>query len=995
MGRILMAVCLLAVVGRAEGETQPVMVFDTGGHTNKVVGAFFLKGDKQIVTASSDNTVRVWDIATAKTEHMYRLPIDGKYDGTVQVAAISTDRRFLAVGGNNPFDENPYATIIVYVIDLVEGKIAHTLVKDAPYLRSLSFSPDGQYLAAASCTRGAWFWNLDTRQVTRLTEDRCCNFVKFHPEKFIVVVDGVRRDDQTYATFETYYVPSAKLAAQAQSGKRSTTDAGASNAIWVGNDRLVSGHIGMSLSFWDHAGANYVNVKLPITVPAKVKDDIYPTEVVRSPDGRKLLVAGPADITPNVMLIDTATNKQLAEMTEHLFDVHVADFSSDSSLVVTAGYKTEIYVWQAETGKVVARLRGPGGGFSAGGWSRRGTAFGFGRSMYDSEDPKAALPIEWAFDLPTLTLGLATGENFIRTPRIESPSLRLDRGIAESLRNAFRKSRPIQHPAAGSNPPVNAKPDSQLSGLNDEDILKSFRPAVQLLSDDRAIVVYGGNRMYLCELSTGQIKQMFYGLASTLSDLVASPDGRWILTSSYDQTLRVWRVDAEVPVLSVFVADKEWVAWTPEGYYACSPGGERMAGWQPVGTPGSFGTYNAAVQFNTHFYRPDVIKRTLTEGSAGRAAKKIAEETVAPVPPEFRRAQPPSVSIISPKALTKFSDDTFEVEVLAKPVGDNPITELRLQVNGRSYEGAGRRGTRTYVDPRREEVREKFVIELKPGEYLLKGLAETAGKSQGESTPVKVEVLGLEARKPRLFGVGVGVGTYADRADTASLPHGGRDATALLKTLEAHGKNLFSGVQTKILTDDQATRKNMLEALKWMGKQMTDRDVGVFFFSGHADKDEQELLYLCCHDTRRADLIDAGIPASQVKEHLAKTKGTIILVLDACYAGAIDDAVTKDAGDSVNDRMARQFATTASGLIVLCSCRGKEQSLQDATDGGYFTHALIQGLKGKAKAVDGVVHLPQLFTYADEVVRARSKNRQTPYYRANTGTLPAVALSRP
>src|SRR5262249_16838800 len=62
-----------------------------------------------------------------------------------------------------------------------------------------------------------------------------------------------------------------------------------------------------------------------------------------------------------------------------------------------------------------------------------------------------------------------------------------------------------------------------------------------------------------------------------------APDGRYFVAGASDQTIHVWAPDRAEPVLSIFVAGREWIAWTPEGYYDCSTNGERLIGWQVNG----------------------------------------------------------------------------------------------------------------------------------------------------------------------------------------------------------------------------------------------------------------------------------------------------------------------------------------------------------------------------------------------------------------------------
>ncbi len=105
-----------------------------------------------------------------------------------------------------------------------------------------------------------------------------------------------------------------------------------------------------------------------------------------------------------------------------------------------------------------------------------------------------------------------------------------------------------------------------------------------------------------------------------------SPDGRFLLSASDDQTVRIWVPDRDEPLLSLFFAGDDWIAWTPEGYYAASPGGENLMGWQVSNGPEQVGTFVPASQFRKSLYRPDVIKlasqdrqRRLGPGAAQRA----------------------------------------------------------------------------------------------------------------------------------------------------------------------------------------------------------------------------------------------------------------------------------------------------------------------------------------------------------------------------------------
>ena len=94
--------------------------------------------------------------------------------------------------------------------------------------------------------------------------------------------------------------------------------------------------------------------------------------------------------------------------------------------------------------------------------------------------------------------------------------------------------------------------------------------------------------------------------------------------AKHSRSLRVWSPDRDEPLLSLFVAGDDWIAWTPEGYYACSPGGESLMGWHVPNGKEAMGSYYAASSFHKRFYRPDVIKLLLKTGSTERAWKSSA-----------------------------------------------------------------------------------------------------------------------------------------------------------------------------------------------------------------------------------------------------------------------------------------------------------------------------------------------------------------------------------
>jgi hypothetical protein len=185
---------------------------------------------------------------------------------------------------------------------------------------------------------------------------------------------------------------------------------------------------------------------------------------------------------------------------------------------------------------------------------------------------------------------------------------------------------------------------------------------------------------------------------------------------------------------------------------------------------------------------------------------------------------------------------------------------------------------------------------------------------------------------PRVWGVFAGITDYP--AGTNDLPECANDAVKLVEALTDRG--LLTQDRRVLLTDGQATRQNIREAIQRIGAQAGPQDVFVFFYSGHGgrtrggSRDPRELdgmdEYLYVYDGQFMDdemgtLFD-GIHAR-----------TSILALDSCYAGGF----AKD-------------VITRPGRIGLFSSEEDVTSsvAQNFRAGGYLSYFLRLGMGGEA-----------------------------------------------
>src|SRR5205807_9399885 len=121
-----------------------------------------------------------------------------------------------------------------------------------------------------------------------------------------------------------------------------------------------------------------------------------------------------------------------------------------------------------------------------------------------------------------------------------------------------------------------------------------------------------------------------------------------------------------------------------------------------------------------------------------------------------------------------------------------------------------------------------------------------------------------------------------------------------------------------------------------------------------------------------------GLAADHLKHTLAGMPGRVVVLLDACHAGAATGERRRAATAGALDDLVRDLVSDDYGVIVMCAAMGRESALENAAGGhGYFTQALVEGLSGKADFnKDGIVHLNELDLYVTERVKELANGRQ-------------------
>jgi hypothetical protein len=632
--------------------------------------------------------------------------------------------------------------------------------------------------------------------------------------------------------------------------------------------------------------------------------------------------------------------------------------------VATSGYLgEELFIWNVDDGTVVRRLGAHSQAVWSVGWSPDGKSIAWGNA--GKRDLKGQHhPLKHTFLARDLEVGEARTEAFLQAREKAGP-LSLQFGKSLNRIVVTKEREPVA-----------------------EVILKQRAQCFTLFPKEPIVAAGTMYGLFSFDALTGKQLRSFQGHTGDLHAVAPSPDGRFLLSGSSDHTLRIWALDQEEPLVSFFFARDDWIAWTPQGYYAASPGGERLMGWQINNGPDKMATFYPAAQFRKSLYRPDVIKRLLEAGSVAKALELADKERgKATTLVNVTDVLPPLVVLTSPdQVATTATEPQITVRALARSSSQHPVVAMRLLLDGRPY--TEKDGLRKVTSPKIGEVRESWTIQLAPGKHTLAVQAESSvSKAVSESVEVTFDASRgikrvddpktIEPKDlPCLYVLAIGISEYPGNL---KLNYAAKDASVLGKTFASASKAVYQKVEVKTITDKNATRRNILQGLSWLKKQMTQRDVAIITFAGHGDKDTDGKFYLLPVDVDTEDLLSSAVPSDLFKGALQSIPGKVIVLLDACHSGAVGGDTRKRSGGNLTDDLRRDLVTDDYGVVVMCSSTGKEVSLESAkVEHGFFTLALVEGLSGKAANKVGIVYLNELDVYVTNRVKELSNGRQHP-----------------
>jgi WD40 repeat protein len=907
-------------LSRDQPPTEPILRIEAETHGAMIRRIGVDPACRLMLTGSDDRTARLWGLPEGRSGQpqllrVFRVPIGQGNQGKVFAVALSPE--YAAVGGRDNG---------VYLFELTTGKLTHRLGEFDDTIFHLTFSADGKYLAAT----------LGGGSGTRVWETTSWRLVG---------------SDTDYGGADSY------------------------GAAFDAADRLYT-------VAWDGFLRRYGR-DFKLEAKSKTLGGQLPYSVAIHPKGDRVAVG----------FYENAVDVYSTMDLKRLFAANLSGTGKGNFYVAVS--------WSADG----QRLYAGGGNLTDGGgpvriWDREGR--GKERDVMLAADTIMQLTpcrdtIAIGTQDPAFGLFTANGEKTVWREGAK-PDMRGKRDASFTVSDDGSKirfglgqfdDRPVLFDLVADrlsdqSPPVTGLAPPDTATLKITDWLHNLSPkldgvALQLDPHEisRAVAIApGADRFVLgTEWSLRAFgkdgKQLWRRPTPEITWGVNIPrGGKYVVAAYGDGTIRWHRLSDGVEVLALFVnaKTKEWVLWTPQGYYASSVDGDQMVGWHLNKGWEQAGEFVTAARLKKHLYRPDIIKRAFELADAGAAVREAGlsgfklADLASHAPPEFR--------IIDPN--DKIHTDRSPVAVkLELSETNDPITGFDIKVNGRQVTP---RDVRDIDRPTKDTETRTLNIPMQKGENHVQVVARNGVGETVQDLLVYLDHEGVLDKKGKLFLVAIGVDKYPKLGSRYSLRYAGADARLMVDTLTNKAGPLHTGVVSKLLISDgdtSPTKANIEDALA-LFRDAGPEDTVILFIASHGANDGADYLMI----PEDAERNDAGrwrpssvVSWSVLQKALQDAQGSRIMFVDTCHsAGAYSSRLVKDAADQ---------------NIVVFSATDKDTDAQETSELGHgvFTYALSEGINGAADfGKKGIVNVLSLGAYVSDEVKRMTNDEQEPVF---------------
>ncbi|MCA9047541.1 MAG: hypothetical protein KDA89_02365 [Planctomycetaceae bacterium] len=483
--------------------------------------------------------------------------------------------------------------------------------------------------------------------------------------------------------------------------------------------------------------------------------------------------------------------------------------------------------------------------------------------------------------------------------------------------------------------------------------------------------------------------------------------------------------------LMTLVVDKtrEWVVFTPEGYYNASAAeGHRLFGWQFNRGRDQTPQFEPAAALQKVFERPSIIRDVLRFGNVADAVAAAG----LPIPDDFQTALAghldslPQIRITSPADNSTVPGNqpyTLQADVRFPPGTDPDRFELRADSGGRTLTGETRvvrNGVATvqWQVPPLDDLNRVRVSAVERNGSLLQSLATDRLVTIRSQKP-------QQTSQPHLYIIAAASEDYEHEPKLASAID---DAEGVYDSLKNHHDadkefayrrfSDLSVIRSNAEVKREQVQADVARVMKEVERRKNPEDLILMYVTGHgvvhgATTDNPGTFYYLpphVNHNNVEQLQQEALDWTALTDQVNRAACHVVWAIDACHSGAAAEAAKS---------MARLSSGTGRRDVLLSTSEAGELALEnqyarvrdtDAEEGhGWFSAAFMETLvdndfleevsekSGKLRA-DGVLTTEEIGEYIAARVRDATGNNQRPVYTpkliAPSSGLPINLLQR-
>ena len=343
------------------------LLYTLEGHTDTVTSVALSEDGKRAVSASGDETLKIWDMETGEEIRTLKghtawvtsvaLSVDGKRavsasnDSTLKIWDMETGEEIrtleghtldvtsvaLSVDGKRAVSASQDNTLKIW--DMKTGREIRTLKGHTAWVNSVALSEDGKRAVSASQDNTLKIWDMETGEEIRTLQrhtDRVNSVVLSNDGKRAVSASG----DKTLKIWDMETGEEIRTL-------KGHTDQVTSVALSEDGKRAVSASWDRTLKIWDMEAGEEIR-----TLEGHTSEV---TSVALSNDGKR---AVSASYDSTLKIWDMETGEEIRILEGHTSTVTSVALSVDGKRAVSTSDDNTLKIWDMETGEEIRTLEG-------------------------------------------------------------------------------------------------------------------------------------------------------------------------------------------------------------------------------------------------------------------------------------------------------------------------------------------------------------------------------------------------------------------------------------------------------------------------------------------------------------------------------------------------------------------------------------------------------------------------------------------------------------